>query len=265
MAANSFDVHFLVDVSGDALPFTQVALATLAQDLSRRLSDDPNDYRISVTYFGNNIRLGYHQEASLTWSSLGEKPKFGPDQSGRWREPLLAGLVEAVPAARDGRRKSVLVILSGADIVTQSTDPRLGGNVTLETLRPQLPDDLTVLVAQVTPEPGNDLANLAKKLGEFAETEYFPYENGLGRTLVGRIQAVLGVTDDRRLEPAEMGSICDAATAAELICFLPFEATTADRLPPATPGEDGADWHSTAAWVVVEGLNLTFNRIGGAQ
>jgi hypothetical protein len=257
--SSSFDIHFLVDVSGDALPFSQVTLATLAQDLSRRLQDDPNDYRVSVTYFGNNIRLGFQSESDVTWANLGAKPKFGPDYSGRWQDPLLAGLADALPQPRDGRRKAVLVILSGADLQQDETAPRLGGAVTLETLKPNMPDDLTILVAQVTPEPGKDLETVATTLKTLADVEYLPFENGLGRTLVGRIQAVLGVTDDRRIEPAEMGPICDPALKADLICFLPFAATTADRLPPPSADEVAAEWYGTMAWVVVEGLNLRFN------
>ena len=255
---SSFDIHFLVDVSGDALPFAQEVLATLAQDLSRRLSDDPNDYRLSLTLFGNNLPRGFRASGRVDWAELGERPTAARDTSGRWTEPVLKALGAAIPAARDGRTRAVLVILSGADLQATETSEALGGRITLDTMEPQIPADVTVIVAQITPEPAAGLARLAERLRAFARVEYVPFESGLGRSLSGRIQNALGFQDDRRIEPEEMGQICTAATAAGLLCFLPYAATTADRLPPPPVAPTKPDWYSTVVWLVVEGLNLEF-------
>lgn len=250
----SYDVQFLVDVSGDAMGFTEDTLAALALDLSRRLKDDGNDYRISVSKFGNDYRDGYSLPARTDWAALAEPLSAPPDSSKIAGEPVMRALPGVMPPERDGRTGGVLVILSGADLRPTAEVAALGGSVTLDTFKLAIPADVTVILAQITPEPAEGLQRLAKRLGVFGRTDLVAFSPGLGRTIADRIVAALEPSVERRLEDDELAQVCAAATSAGLLCALPLAATTAATLPQSPQAAVGLDWYSAVAWVVVEGL-----------
>lgn len=259
-----FSISFLVDSSADAFAFSKEALSTLALDLERRLSRDGNTYELSLTRFSHTLPSRRVVRSGMTWDRLPVMMINTADRQSPFEEPILAGLAAAIPKRDDTRKTSILVVLTGAALQESHEAAALGGKVTLDTFAPDIPPDLKVIIAQVTPEPAPGLERFARRWAAIADTTVVPFDSGLKRDVAEIVTDILRNTEERVLEDPEIDQICAQSIADALPCFVPYRPTT-DALMMEPLGRDkDKDWFAVTGWMVPDGTNLIRVETGAA-
>lgn len=255
-AGRTVDLTFLVDVSGDASDFSLPILTAIGETLLRQLRDEPATINVRVVHFGGNLLRGFRQAPGNDLSALTRRFTPPEDRSGTQDEPLLQAIQRNPPEAdASGKRQSAAyVVLSGGDVALASTPGAKGSD--LETLSLDIPADTSVIIARITPEPGQTLAQVANRMERFGKTEYLDFTPTVAADISNRIVTMVRSNDIRPLEATEKAAVCATASQQNQFCVLNFMASTHDRMPSLVPAKVSADWYAVPGWTVIDGLNL---------
>jgi hypothetical protein len=180
-------------------------------------------------------------------------------------EPLVAGLAALADASRKSeeakppvpagkKRRTVLVVLSGADVDESDYVPSLGREAKLGEVR--FPNaDLSAIFAQVTPEPGTSLATALRHVSGVGDTRYLPFSESLGEQTASSIVSAMrhgggSLTED------DFKPLAEIARKARMLTFLPRNLTAESDLPQAQAFAQDADWYTVPLWVTLDDVLL---------
>lgn len=257
-AGRTVDLTFLVDVSGDAAAFSLPILNAIGETLLRQLRDEPATINVRIIHVGGNLLRGFRAAPGDDLSALTRSFTPPNDRSGTHYEPLLQAIQRNPPPqdASGNRQGAAYVVLSGGDIALSVAGGAGARSVDLDSLELDVPADTNVIVARITPEPGQTLGQLASRLQRFGTAEYLDFAPSVAADVASRIVALVRSNDLRPLEPTEKAAVCATAAQQNQFCVLNFMASSHDRMPALVPAKFSADWYAVPGWTVIDGLNL---------
>lgn len=252
-----YEFSFLVDASPDAVNFAAEVADSLYRRVSRFLRKSGDLAKFRLTLFGANFwsdfeDLGFIEGGQIKSRIVGP---MGPVAD--HEEPLLNVFQIMSGKLNKAADKRVLIVLSGANIAASVYSVKLKRQVNLSNLKVRFPDQTAVFIAQITPEPGQNLRRLSKAPIAAQSVAFTEFSENLSDDIFALIVDVLGANTDRPLNRDDLTKVCNhSATSSEFPCILPYAASTSTRLPRPTRRGATADWFSTIVWVVNDGLIL---------
>jgi len=252
-----YDIALVVDASPDAVTFSADTADYIYRQIGQYLRKSGDSFDISVTLFGANFWTGVEPLGVMDEPRIIARVK-GPDGPvADHEEPLLSALRVVAKTLNTDADQRLVIALSGADIVEAAYSADLKKQVTLADPNLTFPPGTAVVLAQVSPEPGQGLTRLSQAPIGVETMEHEPFSDTLGTDVMQRVRNILGNDTERPLSRDDLDIVCGVGRDTGFPCVLPYAATTAAALPhPPTRGKN-ADWYSTIAWVVLDGLILT--------
>jgi hypothetical protein len=253
-AETPLDFYFILDVSGSTKEFLEKAVAAIAKGLARNEALRKRVGNVVVTTFGATktskasllgpISLDKLERAT-TWHPQGVDQTTDGD-----REPLIEALVAMTGGTkRDSGAMGVLVILSGADV--DLSGYVAGKSLAIENVDLKLPSPAVAVLGQVTPEPGDDLRNAARRLKDVSPSRYVEFSDTVGEDVIGELVRAIEARKDAALSPHAFVSVAKTAHQKQMMAFLPRVLTANSNLPYRQSYAAAADWYTVPLWLTI--------------
>ena len=250
------DLNFLVDVSGSTNGFLERVSAGIVKALNREEQFRKRIRSIVLTTFGatRESKSSFLGKVSLkdienfVWHPSG----VNQTTSGE-REPLVDALVAMNGGLKaDDAAIQMLIILSGADVELASTAS--GKPLAIGELKLSFRSQPTTIIAQITPEPGDDLRNAGGMLRDISLWPYIEYSDSLADDVV--LQMIRAVEKQKTvsLDPRVFGPVLRAGNEKRMMTFLPRILTPAFSLPARQIYAAQSDWYTVRLWLPVNPL-----------
>jgi hypothetical protein len=245
------DLHLVVDVSGSTRDFLESAMGGLARTLTSTSFGD----RINVV-FVTTFGISRHEKSSFrgkvapkdlagfAWHRRGISQTAGDE-----RGPLVDGLAAMNRGIHaDSSGAPVLVVMSGAD-VEFSGSAAVSKSLTIENLELKLPAGAVAIFAQITPEPGDDLRYVSRRLRGMSHVDYLEYSETLADDLSANL---MRLAETPKFAAAKgVNAIASTAHSKKMMAFLPRVLTSTANLPGSAAQ---ADWYAIRLWLAVDPL-----------
>jgi hypothetical protein len=251
------DLDFVVDVSGSTQGFLERAIGGISKAINRNEKLRKQLRSAVAATFGTSRtnKSSFMGKISLTEIEKVVWHPAGVDQATDGeREPLVDGLVTMSNNLKaDDAATQVLVVLSGADVelvTTASSIPVTIGNFELS-----LHKQPAAIIAQVTPEPGDDLKNASQQLRNIPRVRYFDYSESIGDDIV--LELIRIAAEGQRTTPVDtraFGPVLAAGNERRMMTFLPRVLTPSSSLPVRQPYAVQSDWYTIRLWLTMDGL-----------
>jgi hypothetical protein len=246
------DLNLLIDVSGSTNGFLETITVGIVKAVNRNEQFGKRVRSTTVTTFGASRaskssflgKIGFGNLGNMVWHPSGVDQTTDGE-----REPLTDALVTMNANVRpDDATAQVLVILSGADVELATTTA--GKPLTLASLVPSLRSQPTALVAQITPEPGEDLKNASQQLRNL--WRYFDYSETMANDIVYELIRIAESRKDIPMDARSFGPVLKVANEKRMMTFLP--RLSSYGLPPRQAYAAQSNWSTTRLWLPVDEL-----------
>lgn len=255
-AERPLDLDFVVDVSGSTNGFLERTVGGIAKAIGRNESLRKRIRSAVATTFGATKT---NRSAFLGKVSLSEIEKVvwhppGIDQTTDGdREPLVDGLVMLKDSLKaDDAAAQVVIVLSGADVELATTSSSLPMPISKFEL--SLHNQPAAIVAQVTPEPGNDLKTASDQLRGIPRVRYFGYSDTMADDIVSELIRIGDSQKSTAVNLKDFAPVVAAGNDRRMMTFLPRNLTPTSTLPARQPFAAQADWYTIRLWLTVDDL-----------
>jgi hypothetical protein len=252
------DLNLVVDVSGSTTGFLERTVGGIAKSLNRNEQFRKRVRSVVVTTFGASSankssflgKVPLNEIEKVVWHPPGVNQATDGE-----REPLVDGLVTLNESLKaDEGATQVLVVLSGADVelaTIASSRP-----VTVGAFELSLHKQPAAILAQITPEPGEDLRNASRQLSKFPRMRYIDYSETIADDIVQNLYLIAESQKTTSVTPRTFNPVVAAGNDKRMMTFLPRVLTPASSLPARQPFAAQSDWYTIRLWVTVDDLIL---------
>jgi hypothetical protein len=250
------DLNFLIDVSGSTNGFLEKVSAGIVKAINRNAQFRKRVRSTTVTTFGASRASKSSFLGAIAVEKVGTMVWHPPgvDQTTEGeREPLADALVTMNANLRpDDAAAQVLVILSGADVELATT--AAGKPLTIANLELSLRTQPAAVVAQITPEPGNDLKNVTQQLRNLSRRRYIDYSDTMADDIVLELIRIAENQKAASMDAKAFGSVLAAGNEKRMMTFLPRSLTPASSLPARQAYAAQSGWYTIRLWLPVDEL-----------
>jgi hypothetical protein len=250
------DLDFVVDVSGSTQGFLERTIRgiskainreeTLRKQLRSAVAASFGASRTNKSSFMGKVSL--NEIEKVVWHPAGVDQTTDGE-----REPLVDGLVAMNNNLKaDDGATQVLIVLSGADVelvTTASSSP-----VAIESFELSLHKQPAAIIAQVTPEPGDDLSNASRLLQKIPRVYEVKYSENIAEDIVRQLIRIAENQKTMPLDTRAFRPVLAAGNEKRMVTFLPREATARSNLPGRQPYAAQSDWYAIPLWLAVDKL-----------
>ncbi|MEM7519860.1 MAG: hypothetical protein AAF307_02380 [Pseudomonadota bacterium] len=250
-------VFTLVDVSPDAVSFSEAAFVQLRRRVTAALGSAAERLRFRVIGFGANVNGSVDDLGVLPSGATLASAVRGLRAPDGHSEPLLDALHTAQPLAARTSGKNLVLVLSGADLRKKMSRAGLSRSATLAQPQLDFGPDTSLVFAKITPEPGRDLFDLSRRTFGTARASYIPFSAEANTLLFRSVERAFGIKDESTLSEEEIKQACAPLFAAAKPCILPHAPSSNSIMPKPTRRARNADWYATVVWTVRDGELFT--------
>lgn len=242
------NLYLVADVSDSTREFLEGAVGGITRMVTAASFRDRIN-EIIVTTFGLNSREKsvFHGKVSAKDLAGFSWHRRGGQTAGDERGPLVDGLVAMRRGIHADGAATILVVMSRADVEFFGTT-NASRSRTIENLELKLPADSVGVFAQITPEPGDDLRYVSRRLRGLSHMDYLEYSDTMADDLSSIVRR-LAETPTSAVKGGNM--VASAAQSKKMMGFLPRVLTSTANLPG---GGAEADWRTIHLWLAVDEL-----------
>jgi len=254
-AERPLDLDFVVDVSGSTNGFVERAVGGIVKALNRNEQLRKRVRSTAVATFGATRtnrsaftgKVALNEIEKVVWHPQGVDQTTDGD-----REPLVDGLVAMNNNLKaDDAATQVLLVLSGADVelatVASSTPQTIGA------FELSLHSQPAAILAQVTPEPGNDLKNASLQL-RMPRVRYIDYSETMADDIVTELTRIGEGQKTAQVDLKSFAPVLAAGNDKSMMTFLPRMLTPTSSLPARQAYAAQSDWYTIRLWLTVDDL-----------
>lgn len=246
----NYAIAFLVDRSPDAIESSEKLLLDLSNKLERLLANEKNNFKISLSYFGAGEAFQLHSNHGLDGmrKKLVRKAEIDMKQG----EPLEYALQSELAAADPAVSATTIIVLSGANLDSGSTQKLDDDESRTENTNEKEPSTTSVIMAQSTPEPGSDLLEFARSSGAKINIEFLDYSENLSLQIADVLEKKIKPRNSEAIDLPTLQKICKTGGQDRFPCFLPTDTQLS-----LTNQISNFEWVAQPSWVVIDGLIVT--------
>lgn len=255
-AERPLDLDFVVDVSGSTNGFVERAVGGIVKALNRNDQVRKRIRSATVATFGatRTNRSAFTGKVALNDMEKTVWHPQGVDQATDGdREPLVDGLVTMNNNLKtDDAATQVLVVLSGADVELATI--AASRSQTIGAFELSLHSQPAAILAQVTPEPGNDLKNASLQLRTIPRVRYIDYSESLPDDIVSELGRIGESQKTAQVDLKSFAPVLAAGNEKSMMTFLPRMLTPTSSLPARQAYAAQSDWYTIRLWLTVDDL-----------